>query len=102
MLIHCVFLNVKPGHDTADTEAVLEGLGDLKSEVDGMLDYKCGPNRDFENKTPDYPYGFVVTFRDRDAHLAYEKHPKHIELGGRLVGMCVGGAHGIAVYDIEN
>ena len=101
MLAHCVFLKVSPSHDTADTEAVLKALGDLKAEIDGLLSYEYGPNRDFENKTGDYPYGFVVMFRDRDAHLAYERHPKHVELGSRLVAMCEGGADGIAGYDSD-
>ena len=101
MLAHCVFLKVSPSHDTSDTEEVLQALGQLKDEVDGILSYEYGPNRDFEAKTAEYTYGFVVTFRDREAHLAYERHPKHIALGARLVAMCDGGADGIAVYDID-
>lgn len=101
MLAHCVFLKVLPTHDPEDTETVLRALGGIADDVDGMLSFESGPNRDFEQKTPDYTHGFVVTFRDRDAHLAYEKHPKHVELGARLVAMCDGGADGIAVFDIE-
>jgi len=101
MLAHCVFLKVSPAHDIADTEDVLHALGELKDEVDGILSYEYGPNRDFENKTAEYTYGFVVKFRDREANMAYARHPKHIELGSRLVAMCDGGADGIAVYDIE-
>ncbi len=101
MLAHCVFLKVLATHDHNDTEEVLGTLGQLSTEVEGMLSYEYGPNRDFENKTKDYTHGFVVMFRDRDAHLDYERHPKHVELGARLVAMCDGGADGIAVYDIE-
>ena len=101
MLMHCVFLKVLPTHDTADTEEVLRALGQLKDEVDGIVSYEWGPNRDFEDKTAEHTYGFVIKFRDREANLAYAQHPKHLELGSRLVAMCDGGADGIAVYDIE-
>lgn len=77
-------------------------LGELVDEIDGMLNFRGGPNRDFENKSPEYSHGFVVTFRDRAAHLAYERHPRHVELGARLVSMCRGGAEGIVVYDIDS
>ena len=101
MLAPCVFLNFSDLHDTDARMAVLKALGDLKDEVDGLLAYHYGPNLDFENKSPDHSEGFVVMFRDRAAHLAYETHPRHVELGGKLVDMCVGGADGIIVYDIE-
>lgn len=101
MLAHCVFLNVADDQSADAPEEVLRALGELRNEVDGMLGYEWGPNRDFEEKTPDYTYGFVVMFRDREAHLAYERHPKHVELGGRLVAMCKGGADGITVFDLD-
>lgn len=101
MLAHCVFLNFRPEHDQSARMAVLEGLGELKDEVDGMLAYHFGPNLDFEKKSADYEEGFIVFFRDREAHLAYERHPRHVELGGQLVAMCEGGADGIMVYDID-
>lgn len=101
MLVHCVFLNLSDTSNPEACMAVLEDLGGLRHEVDGLLDYRYGPNLDFEGKSPDHGAGFVVTFRDRAAHLAYERHPRHVELGGRLVAMCEGGAAGIVVYDLE-
>jgi hypothetical protein len=101
MLVHCVFLNFSDECAADERMAVLRALGELKDEVDGILGYSYGPNRDFEGKSPDHNEGFIVTFRDREAHLAYERHPRHVELGGRLVEMCVGGADGIVVYDLE-
>ncbi|MEM1428253.1 MAG: Dabb family protein [Pseudomonadota bacterium] len=100
MLAHCVFLDFAKEHDTEARMAVLRGLERLGDEVDGMLAFHYGPNRDFEHKTPAHTEGFIVMFRDRDAHLEYERHPKHVELGGQLVAMCNGGADGILVYDI--
>ncbi|MDJ0820998.1 MAG: Dabb family protein [Paracoccaceae bacterium] len=101
MLAHCVFLNFAESHDTNSRMSVLSALGELVDEVDGMLSFHYGPNLDFEAKTPNHSDGFIVFFRDREAHLAYERHPKHVALGARLVSMCVGGAEGILVYDID-
>ena len=101
MLAHCVFLNFSASHDAAARLSVLRALGALSDEVNGMLAFHYGPNLDFEAKTPDHKDGFIVFFRDREAHLAYERHPKHVALGARLVEMCVGGADGILVYDID-
>ncbi len=101
MLAHCVFLNFAEAHSPTDRMAVLQELGKLVGEVEGMVSFHYGPNLDFENKTQDHGEGFIVMFEDRDAHLRYEQHPRHIELGGQLVAMCVGGADGILVYDLE-
>lgn len=101
MLAHCVFLRFSESWDTEARMEVLRALGELTDEIDGMLEFHYGPNLDFEGKTPDHREGFIVMFRDRDAHLAYERHPRHAELGARLVEMCVGGADGIMVYDLD-
>ncbi|MEL6678434.1 MAG: Dabb family protein [Pseudomonadota bacterium] len=101
MLLHCVFLNFSDDVSTDRRMEVLSALAALTEEVDGMLAFAYGPNRDFERKTPDHGEGFVITFRDRAAHLAYERHPTHRALGAQLEQMCEGGADGIAVYDID-
>ena len=101
MLKHCVFVNLRDDVSPQDRDRVLKGFGELVTEVDGMLDYASGPNLDFESKSPNHRFGFIVTFRDRDAHLEYETHPLHIKLGQELVAMCNGGYEGIVVYDIQ-
>ena len=67
----------------------------------GLLDFCFSANLNFENKSTDYGDGFIVTFKDFDAHLAYERHPNHVTLGSKLVSMCVGGYEGIIVFDLE-
>lgn len=101
MLIHCVFVNFRAEVEAKTRSEILGGFGTLVGVVDGMIDYAFGPNLDFENKSPDFADGFIVTFRDRAAHLAYESHPQHVELGGKLVGLCEGGHDGILVFDIQ-
>lgn len=101
MLKHCVFVQFKPEHAQAARDAVLAGFAKVSEDVPGMLDYCYGPNRDFENKSAVYRDGFIVTFTDRDAHLAYEAHPLHQEIGSKMVEMCEGGHAGIIVFDLE-
>ena len=101
MLKHCVFLNLK---SSVETEAVREAmmlLSGLVGEVAGMIDFVEGPNRDFEQRSEGYGHGFIVTFADRAAHLAYERHPDHVRGGGMLVDACQGGIEGIFVADLE-
>lgn len=101
MLLHCVFLNFRSDTDPDEQERILRTLGALKDEVPGMLGYDHGPNLDFEDKSAEYASGFVIRFRDRAAHLAYERHPEHVALGSELVEMCEGGEDGILVFDLE-
>ncbi len=100
MLKHCVILQVKPeaGAAAAQAMALLQGL---MAKVPGMLDFAHGPNRDYEGLSPGYSYGFVISFTDRAAHLAYETHPDHVTAGGVLVASCLGGIKGIFVVDLE-
>ncbi len=101
MQFHCVFCALRSDADTAEMAADMDELAALQSEVEGFLDFHHGPNRDYEQKCPRHGYGFVITFRDRVAHLAYDAHPRHKTAGGRLVALCEGGYQGIVVYDIQ-
>ena len=101
MIEHCVFCAIPADVSEAGLADVMNRLESLKAEVDGMLGFRSGPNRDFENKSGSYTYGFVCTFRDREAHLAYERHPVHQAAGRDLVALCEGGYDGIIVFDLE-
>lgn len=101
MLKHCVFLSLRSDAEMASVEEAMGRLQSLVGKIDGMIDFVCGPNRDFENKSGNYQFGFVVTFADRDAHLAYERHPDHEAAGGMLIEACRGGYEGIFVVDLD-
>jgi len=101
VLKHCVFMNYKAEVNAIERKDVMENLAKLMGQVDGLLAFEYGDNLDFENKSGIYQDGFIVTFKDRQSHLAYEAHPEHIKAGGRLVDMCVGGHNGIIVFDLD-
>lgn len=102
MLQHCVYLHFKPEIQDSDWTSVMEQLASLRKEVEGLIDFQYGANLDYEQKSANYTAGFIATFVDRQAHLEYEAHPDHIKAGNRLVEMCVGGHHGILVFDLQS
>lgn len=101
MLYHLVML--EPEGDGAmdtirDAMAILEAL---PAQIEGFTEFRHGPNRDFEQKSERYPYGFLCTFTDNAALDAYVANPDHQRAGGMLVASCKNGADGIFVVDLE-
>ena len=101
MIRHIVLLNLAPGHDSAELQSVMDELNALRSDIAGFIDFKHGPNRDFESMSPDCAYAFTCDFADQDTSMAYIDNAKHRALGARLVGLCQGGAQGITVIDMD-
>lgn len=101
MILHSVFLRLPQGTDSTELSAVMGGLNQLCRDLPGCAGFQHGPNRDFEAKSPEHPYGFVAQFRNAEALETYAAHPQHKALGARLVELCIGGAEGIVVYDLD-
>ncbi|MEC3862906.1 Dabb family protein [Mesobacterium sp. TK19101] len=101
MIRHCVFLRLRPDADKDALDEVMQGLQALTRRLAGAGGFVCGPNADFEGKTPEYPAGFTIDFADAEALATYARDPDHRALGARLVALCDGGAAGITVYDLR-
>ncbi len=101
MIRHCVMLRLLPDTDSNDLDRVMLDLAELVTRLDGCSGFVAGPNRDFEDKSPDFPYGFTLDAADADALARYAGNPEHQALGARLVQMCQGGGDGIVVFDIQ-
>lgn len=101
MIRHCVFFRLEHGADLAALRDVIHGLAALVDRLDGCFGFCAGTNRDFESKSPEYPYGFTLDTQDETALAQYADHPDHKALGARLVALCDGGSKGIIVFDIE-
>ncbi len=101
MILHSVYCNLRCDSEPRAAFALFRALEALCSKLDGALSFEFGPNRDFEAKSDAYDVGFAVRFQDRDALLHYAEHPEHKELGAKLCALCVGGADGIMVFDLE-
>ncbi len=101
MIKHCVFLSLADPNDPGVLVEPMRLLEGLVGTVPGVLYVTHGPNRDFENKTPAYQYGFVATFSDPAALRAYAEHPQHQQAGAMLIAACKNGYEGILVADLE-
>ena len=101
MILHSVYLRLNDGADKAELLEIMSGLDALRLKLDGMTDFRHGPNHDFEGKSKEYPYGFVAEFVGTEALKAYAEDEEHAALGARLVALCEGGADGITVFDLE-
>ena len=101
MIEHCVFCKLRADADPTELEAIFAGLKALCADLPGALRFASGPNRDYEGKSPDVPAGFVITFETPAALARYADHRIHKALGARLCALCIGGAGGIVVYDLE-
>ena len=101
MIKHIVLLDLAPDHDGNELSAVMQGLDALQGKISGFVGFSHGPNRDFENMSPDCAYGCICEFMDADTSQAYLVDPDHQALGGRLVALCKGGVAGITVIDLD-
>ena len=101
MLHHIVLLDPANAEAADHLREACSILATLVDEVPGMMAFHHGPNRDFEGKSARYAYGFSATFTDREAHLAYERHPEHVRAGEILVANSCGGHDGIFVADLD-
>jgi len=101
MLQHIVLLNPASDAGLATMIDAMDQLAAVADKIPGMTGFQHGPNRDFEAKSQDYPYGFICTFTDQAALEAYANDPDHQRAGGILVANCKGGANGIFVVDLE-
>jgi len=98
---HIVMMHPDSPEGLEQIKAAMPILEAVCAELPGASGFQHGLNRDYENKSGEYAYGFTVTFTDRDAHLEYERHPEHQRGGGMLVANSKGGADGIFVIDLE-
>ncbi len=77
MLIHVVCFKYKPEVGAA-TRAEHRGRLGALGDIDGIVALKVG--EDVLRLPRSYDTGLVITFRDRAALDAYDKHPRHISI----------------------
>jgi hypothetical protein len=75
MLIHMVCFKYKPGVDAAARAEHWNRLRGLR-DIDGIVDLKVGG--DVVQSARSYDAGLLIIFRDRAAHDAYQKNPRHV------------------------
>lgn len=100
MIRHIVFIKFKPEISDAEIAAIFDELYAIKDKLPGVLSITSGKSESPEQMERGYMHGFVVDFVDWDALQAYQDHPDHKILGGKLVANAVAGIDDILVFDL--
>ena len=95
MLIHIVCFKYKAEVDSAARERHRERLRGL-ADLEGVIDLRAG--QDVIGSSRSFDTGLVVTFRDRAALDAYQKHPRHIP----VAQLGVASSESIVAVDFES
>ncbi len=101
MIQHIVALSLRPAAEEDTLYAIMKKLEALRSGIPGFTALHHGPNLDFERLSQRYSYGFVCTFTDKAALVAYVRDPRHKALATQLISLCEPGPGGILVFDLE-
>ncbi len=78
MIRHTVVFRFVEGTDPSEVEALAAALRELPDTIDGILDYRVGP--DLELRDTNAHFAVVADFTDEDAFLVYSAHPDHLEV----------------------
>lgn len=102
MIRHLVFLKFAAEVPQAARDALMRDLDALRSEIDGMQDFRTAQNISPESGfTHGLTEMFWIDFRDPQARDAYLTNDTHKAIGSRIMASLDGGAKGIFVCDIE-
>jgi len=85
MLLHLVCFKYKADVDAETRRQHRERLAALKN-IDGIADLKVGA--DVVKSARSYDTGLAITFVDRAALDAYQKHDRHVPVAQFGVGLC--------------
>ena len=99
MVEHIVLLKLKEGATKDQTQALADGLDNLKKVIPGILEVSAGYNNSIEGKAAGFNYGFIVRFKDAAARDGYVPHPEHQKLAVTLVRPI---ADDVVVFDYES
>lgn len=101
MIRHIVLTTFRPDVDESTIREIYDGLAALVDELPGAGGFIGGRSDSPEAMERGYHHGFVIDFDGPDDLAVYADHPRHRELGARLVANAVGGADGILVVDLD-
>lgn len=87
--------------DISDVQAVMQGIAGVVARLPGLDGFHAGANRDYEQKSAGFTWGFTLDASDAAALRVYASDAEHKLLGAALVTLCDGGADGIMVFDLE-
>jgi len=102
MIRHHVLIRFRKDVPAAEIQAIFDQLAALRAHLDGIQDYRFGPNVSPEDHVVHgFRHAFWFDFADAAARDAYLVDPAHKAAGGRLVAAAEGGRDGLVVLDME-
>ena len=81
MIEHLVLFKFKEDVKEEELELLYQKFFQLKSDISAISDLSIG--RNFSDRSKGFNVGLVVRFESKDDLMAYQKHPKHMELVDR-------------------
>ena len=85
VFIHMISFKYKDSADAAARAAHWASLRALR-DIDGIIDLQVG--EDLVRGPRSYDAGLLVLFRDRAAHDAYQKNPRHVPIAQSGADLC--------------
>lgn len=74
LYVHSVFFTLKHAPQTEAEKDFLSSSNAILSAIPGVSDFQVVKQK---SGKCDFTWGFVMRFRDREAHMAYNDHPEH-------------------------
>ena len=101
MIRHVVLIKFRDDVSDSDIDALFnEELNGFKERVDGISAVSWGRSDSPEKIERGYMHGFIVDFKDWDAHKAYNDDSKHAVFEEKVLALTVGGLDGVLVFDL--
>jgi hypothetical protein len=100
MIRHIVLIRFRPEVTEAKIADLFAELQQIQGKLTGLRAITAGRSESPEQMERGYMHGFVVDFDDWAALQAYQDHPDHQILGGKLVAHAEGGKEGILCFDL--
>jgi hypothetical protein len=100
MIRHIVLIRFKPDFPESEIADIFAALHDIRHVLPSVLSITSGRSESPEQIERGYMHGFVADFADWQTLAAYQDHPDHKAVAGRLVANAVGGLDGILVFDL--
>lgn len=98
---HVVLVKFKKETSPERIKEIFGMLGNLRGQIQGLMDYAGGARSGSEGLDRGYTHGFVMTFRDAACRDMYLPDPAHKRVVDALLPELEGGVNGVLAFDWE-
>ncbi len=102
MIRHMVFMNFRKDVSSETRDAIINDLGQLREEINGIVDFQHRSNISPEDHvTHGFKDMFWFDFQDQATRDVYLQNKNHQAVGARIVAAAADGLRGVFVCDVE-